>query len=295
MIYQSVSIKEQIARVIRNTRVQDTSYILDMKEWIGEAMGIMKTKFVLSPRWQDVDIRFHKGKLPIDLDFIEAVECYGHRIPQGNSVRNLDAPHEDLSGRGKQIGTTNGFEFVPQFYDTPPKTNPQENSHIFTQDLTSCMNLPEHHNSWYTLDIIGYINCSIRNTRLRIHYKAIPCDEDGMPLIPDNEDYKQAIQYYCRAMMIGAGFKDTVFSYDKIMGPGGYFEVHAARAIGQITYPSVESMEFKLNGHTRLLKDENYFHNFFDTSHPEPKYGFNEYMDNLSPNGGRTFLNKPTQ
>lgn len=289
MIYQSVSIKEQIARIIRNTRVQDTSYIIDMKEWIGEAMGIMKTKFVLSPKWEDVIIRFHKGKLPIDLDYIEAVEHYGRRIPQGNSIRNLDAPGEKVDAR---LGTTNGFEFVPQFYDTPAQSNPQENSIIFTQDLKSTMNLPFHNNAWYTIDIIGYINCSIRETKLRIHYKAIPCDEDGMPLIPDNEDYKQALYYYCRAMMIGAGYKDNAFSFDKIMGPGGYFEVHAARAIGQITYPSVESMEFKLNGHVRLVKDENYFHNFFDSSHSEHRYGFNEYMDNQSPSDGKTYLNK---
>jgi len=47
---------EVIARVIGNTRVQDAGYLKDMEEWIPEAMGYMRTKYVTGLTFQDVHI-----------------------------------------------------------------------------------------------------------------------------------------------------------------------------------------------------------------------------------------------
>lgn len=304
MIYQTDSIQEVIGRVIRNTRVQDTSYILAMDEWIPEAMGLMHTKTVLSNRWEDIDIHFHKGLLPRGTKIVKAVEHNGHRIPQGNSVKTVDAPPEHHQRHPAPLGTTNAFEFIPQFYDAPPQTNPQENSIIYTYDLKSldaeqCNGLSCDHKAWYDIEP-GYILTSFKTGRLRIHYKSIPLDEDGMPLIPDNEDYKQALYFYCRAMMIGAGWEDRVFSYDKIMAPGipwnqgtGHFTNYAARAVSSIRYPSVDQMEFRWNAHERLIKDDQYFNKFFSTPHKEEKYGFWDIDSNQAPSGGKTFINPP--
>jgi len=298
MNFPLTSIKEVQARIIRATGVQDTEYVSNMEEWIPEAMSLMRTKYALMSKYEDVKIFFHKGKLPCDLRMIKAVEWNGYRLREGNSVRTVGAPpmpYETIYSGIK--GTTNGFETVPQIIPTPPKDNPQENSHYFWSTLIStdtdhCKGLALHGDHWYQQEG-GYISCSISDTTIRIHYRALPCDEDGFPLIPDNGNYKKAIEFYVIGCMLGRGFKSPVHDYDKIMGPNGYFDRYAGMAMGEIRYPSTNSMEYKVNELTRLIKDESYFDQFFSSPHSEQRYGFREYLYNVSPGGGRTYLNNP--
>jgi len=292
MVYVSSSMKEIMAMVIRLTRVKDTSYIADMDEWIYEAMQLMRTKVILSNQWKDVEINFHKGQLPIGTRSIAAVEWRGHRVARGNSVRNPTAPRQ-ASGLEQFKGTTNGFEFVPQYYY--PNNDAANHGKVQTFDLVSvskeeCNALPCLEGVWYTTEL-NYITFSVPSAMIRVHYRAMACDTDGLPLIPDNGDYKQAIYFYCRAAMIGAGWEDPVLNYDKIMGPGGYFELHAARAMSSIKYPSVDSMEFKVNEHQRLIKDNFYFDNFFSSPNPERIYGYDDYLYNLNPGTPKTYIN----
>lgn len=220
MIYQSVSIKPVIARVIRNTRTQDSSYTFDMNEWIPEAMGYMKTQVALSSKYKDIEIDFHKGILPCSLHTLIAVSYQGCRLPEGNKTRAYDS-----------------------------------------------INLPNHRTASYNVEM-GFITTSFSSGSVRLYYDAQPTDDDGLPLIPDNEDYKEALYYYCRAKMIGTGYKDTVFNEERLMER---FEKHAARAVAQITYPSLESMERKVTAMVRFLPQENYYEGFFDVS-PEGGY-----------------------
>jgi hypothetical protein len=298
-VYQSCSIKSTIATIISLTGVKDTNFVFMFDSWIPMAMGILKTKFTLSNKWADVPIHFHKGELPNDLRVPKAVEYCGHRLAKGNSVETVGIPPSPQKKRNR-LGTTNGFEYVPQFYNTPvqPGDNPGDDTIIYTQDLVSlsadhCNGLPGC-SHWYDTEL-GYITSSIEEGILRVHYRAIPVDEDGLPLIPDNENYKMALYYYCRAMMIGAGWEDKVFTYDKLMGfegqRKGYFWQHAERALGEIRYPAVDAMEYKVNEWTRLIKDENYFNNFFSSSHPERKYGYDEYLYNVASGDAKTYLN----
>lgn len=283
-------IEEVMARIIRNTRVKDTSYIADMDEWLAEGIGLMQTKFTLVPLEQDVVINFHKGKLPRGIEFIEAVALNGQRLKRANGVSAARHHHHHEGG---ERGTTNGFQFLPQVYQAPVQTNPQENSHIFTQDLTAGRSLPHHGEHWYDEDIAGYITTSIEHGKLRVYARAIPVDDNGLPLIPNNEHYKQALYFYCRGAMIGAGYEDRIFKYGDIMGePGqkkGHFWFYAEKAIGEIIYPDINTMECKMNANLRLVKDEHYFDKFFTTLHEEEKYGYNNYLNGISPSGGRTF------
>jgi hypothetical protein len=97
---------------------------------------------------------------------------------------------------------------------------------------------------------MGFIKTNFSSGCVRLHCLAIPTDEDDFPLIPDNANYKQALYWHCRAMMIGAGYEDKIFSYAYC---DAEFEKYAARAIGEINYPSVESMDAKIPDITRFL------------------------------------------
>lgn len=277
MIFRSTSIQSVIARVIRNTRVQDSSYLIDMMEWIPEAMGKMQTQQQLKRTFQDVEVAFHKGKLPCDLVDLLAVEYKGQRLRTGNSVKNITTGH-DLQGIDASTPSlfvsvikdnTSGYVRIP---GSPDRMEKVEN-HIWNSDLVSkegnpIRNCDVQGSDYYEIEM-EYINTSFSDGTVRLHYDALPVDAQGMPLIPDNENYKEAIYWYCRARMIGCGYNDTVFNEKDLMQR---FELYATRAISEITYPSPDVMESRINTLVRFIPPANYWENFFRNDSPERLY-----------------------
>lgn len=225
MLYTLTTSKEVIGRIIRNTRIQDTSYIVDMSEWIGEVVGFLKTKMALTPKSKCIEVCFHTGHFPTGLHTLTGVYHNGHRIPM----------------RGKGCG------------------------------------------DWYDV-IPGGLQTSICDGTIEIHYLALPMDDEEFPLIPDDEDYKQAIYWYVRFMMIGAGYEDKVFTAIQC---NDKFELHAARAKGKIRYPSVEMMTDRIPSITRYLPAS--FNRFFGLSDPSDcgDSGSGLFGSDFTPNGGQ--------
>lgn len=258
MIYKSCSIDEVIARIIRNTRITDVSYIVDMQEWIPEAMGMMKTQYQLFPAYKDIIIDYHKGKLPCDLVSLIAVEYNGERLSFSSTVKH----HETSQTSYKN--TSNTSVFLSQVVAELNPSNKEENTILWKPTLSStetlnqvqCLPLSDH---WYQTEM-NWINTSICDGEVRLYYYATPVDENGLPLIPDNEDYKQALYYYVRAMMLGSGYEDKMFNYEQLMQ---HFNLHAARAINQIRYPSVDMKEEQIKHQVNFNLPEYYWETWF--------------------------------
>lgn len=262
MIYKSSSIQEVIARVIRNTRVQDSSYLVDMVEWIPEAMGYMRTKQEMKYDYKDVEISFHKGKMPCGLNILQAVEYEGKRLNYRNSVKHY--------ATGSSTPTESNA--IPLFVSEVTVQNQEEftgkENHIWKSDLKSINECSLHEKHYYQTEL-DYINTSFADGTVRLHFLGLPVASDGFPLIPDNENYKEALYYYVRAKMIGCGYVDSVFKEQELLQR---FEAYAARAMGQIKYPSVDVMESRINTHVRFIPPANYWESFFKTDSPEPMY-----------------------
>lgn len=251
MIYSYTSIREVIGRVIRNTRLQDTTYIVDMNEWIPEAMGIMKTRLALETKWKDIEINFHSGKLPCGLEHIKAVEYNGRRLVQFKGSTDIDLARQRLPYKTyEQQRSVTVTNHGPQVYQST------------TVSVDQCMCLPAMEGEYYDVEA-GQIRTSMCDAVVRIHYATIPLDDDGLPLIPDNENYKQALYWYCRWMMIGAGYEDKVYN---VQYCEKQFDIFAPRAIGEIIYPDTNEMEGKVARMNRLVKiPGDFFESFFGT------------------------------
>lgn len=260
MIYTSTSIKEVIGRVIRNTRLQDSTYINDMREWIPEAMEIMKTRTTLSPVWKDVKIEFHKGKMPCGLRVLNAVVYCGCRMRHYNGTMRATVPPTAREKSGDSVFFTD---------PTVSRETVNGNTVLSPNILSDTLLLPEHESHTYYTEL-DWINTSFSDGWVRLFYKSIPLDDEGFPLVPDNESYKQAIYWYSRAMMIGAGFQDRVYREDVCMQR---FEIYAERAISQISYPSVDQVETWMTNSTRLIMPDNMFESFFANSAREGMIG----------------------
>lgn len=244
MIYKQTSIKTVIASVIRNTRVQDSSFIQDMNEWIPEAMELLETTYQMEQRFADISIEFHKGKLPCDLDSILAVETCGRRLQYSPNI-----------GHGRPQKQGDGF------YSETDQSKLTEDEKVFHSAVrsfhsyTDACALPVFYEMFYT-SYMGYITVSFPEGKVRVHYLGVPVDEEGFPMIPDNGNYKQALYYYVRAKMIGAGYKDTVYRESELMQR---FETYANRAINEITYPSIDVMERRRRALNNFILPNNYW------------------------------------
>lgn len=245
MNYSSVSIKDVIGRVIRNTRLQDSSYIEDMGEWIPEAMGYMRTKVNLALRSADIDIEFHKGRLPCGIRSLLAVSYGGARMAHYNGART----YGDVSQR-KLDNSTFGTLLVNRA--TPGGGN------IVESELYQLYQSAAAGHTYYSE--MDWLNTSVQDGKVRAYYMAMPVDNEGYPLIPDNENYKEALYWYVRGKMIGAGFIDRVYS---VTHCDDKFEKHAGRAIGQIRYPSVDQVAAKVENLNRFILPENYWESFY--------------------------------
>lgn len=261
MEYTAGSIKEVIGRVIRNTRLQDSSYISDMNEWIPEAMGYMNTHIVLQLKWADVTVDFHKGKLPNGLKSLDAVEYNGTRLKFSRQVKPYTAPNTQqlvvdyISDPPVAVYTALDEGITSTVITATSVTEASTPS--FITDIRALQSLPFNEHSYYTE--LGYLNTSLTSGKVRVYYRALPTDCDGFPLIVDNENYKQALYWYVRAQIIGTGFMDKVFTYRDCMAS---FELYAARAMGEITYPSIDQVEASVAMSTSLLTAEDYFSTF---------------------------------
>jgi hypothetical protein len=272
MIFTSVSIDQVISRVIRNTRLQDTSYIPDMMEWIPEAMGQMKTRMPLSYMYADVEISFHKGKMPCGLYYLLAVEYQGRRLGTSSTVKNYLTGHV-INDKNKDTDASTTDLFTSVIQTNPNDTYFDQNNLQWSSTFTP-MNNPEvvmkcdrHPSHWYQIEM-DWLTSSIVDGTVRVHYYSQPLDENGMPLIPDNENYKEALYCYVRAKMIGAGYQDTMREEDLMQR----FETYARRAINEITYPTPDQKEQQYKTQVRLIPPANYYENFFRVDEHEKPY-----------------------
>lgn len=255
MQYQYTSLKTVIGNVIRNTRIQDSSFIADIHEWLYEAMSQLETKFSLEGKYEDVRIDFHKAKLPCGLRYIDGVQFEGHRLREGGGARPAQ--------RDKSVG----YSGSTSAFATDIEKQSFNNHQLYVTNLISLEQLPAIDDKLYYFTDMGYINTSFSEGIVTIYYRGIKTDEDGFPMIPDNPNYIQALYWYCRAMMIGAGWKDGVFTYEKCIEQ---FEVlYAPRALAEMRMPSPEQMERRIETFVRFIPNQGYYDNFFFTDRPE--------------------------
>lgn len=247
MVHQHCSIDEVIGKVIRNTRVTDTAFIIDMDTWIGECMALLGIPQSFVQDYEDLTIKFHKSKLPCVLEYIDAVEYNGMRLPYGNSVKNI------------KTGPVVSYDTNPVYISKAQKIAVPNGNYVYSSTLEAANKLPLCSNEYYQVEM-GYILTSFETGCVRVHFHKVPTDSNGLPFIPDNENCKESLYWYCRKKMIEAGYQDKVFNWDKC---DAMYNLHAERAIGEIDYPSPDQVETKLNNSLHLLIPRSYWDNFF--------------------------------
>ena len=240
MLYQYTSVNEVIGRVLRNTRLTDTGVISDIPVWIGDAMEMLQTSSTLESVKEIAEVKFFQAKIPCGLVELEAVTHNGIRLMLDNS-----SIYQLSKRSGHNEAYQNNIKIIDPFLD---HVNIAYNQGTRTT------------NKYYLKP--GYICMTeLKKGEIEIHFNRHACDEDGFPLIPDNGNYKEAIYWFVRGKLIGAGILEETRAVNEHIC-NEKFEVLSRRAINEITYPSVDKMERVRANQVNFAIPENYWSNF---------------------------------
>jgi len=135
----------------------------DTVEWIGEALQQIGAYSQYNAKEVELTVADYKAKLPCDFLHLKRMLNMSTNSPTGA----LDNRNNNLLGNS---------------FDNPD----QQAERILGNSVTD-----------YDYNIVlDNISTSYKDGTLKIQYLAMPTDEEGFPLIPDNESYKEAFFWY---------------------------------------------------------------------------------------------------
>lgn len=242
MVYATRSSKAIIGRLIRNLRVTDSSYINDLSEWMDEALRKLETTKALLPDYVELHVKNHKVRMPCGIANIKAVVYQNQRLRMGTAVTQV-------GHTPKLLNAPNGYGAVYTYNEQETIKN-LESNRINGGDLYMIDNTTLQFE--YYLIKLDYIQTSFCDGCIQLHYEKFATDDEGYPLVPDNDNYAEAIFWYLFAHMIMAGYEPNSkeFTYDNCILR---FETYGRRGINEIKYWNIDEAEKVKQNTVRLV------------------------------------------
>ena len=107
------------------------------------------------------------------------------------------------------------------------------------------------------------IYTSFEEGEVKINYKAIPVDENGFPLILDNNVYTKALELYIKKEVFGIKFDKGEISDKVIQHTEQQYAWYAGKLQSEFTIPSESEMESICRSWTTLIQRNTDFDNGF--------------------------------
>lgn len=216
MITKFTSSKQIIAKIIADYNLEeDRIRITDLYEWIGEAMQKIGAVSQLDHKVVILELRNYQAPLPCDLekiDFVAYSSCdknYWIPMKKSTGVFSVYDKKQPSSCCEMNFQDTVLFPLVKNIFGLitdeealkklNEDTNLRHTLSTLLNQYTICTNKSGTTNFSNTIQYAlkpGYIYSNIPDGYIKLSYYGIYTDEDGMPMIPDNEAYKEAIMYY---------------------------------------------------------------------------------------------------
>lgn len=283
----TTSLKAVINR-IASLRIMDSTYLDDLLEWLPQGMEKLKTKMQMEITSKDLEVTDHYVPFPCGYNFTEAVETLSingeevrMRLREGSdkrylatisetteesnlfisdpvSVQRVYIPTDQITDEGVVIdeGYYTEYKFVGYRSLVP----------YDGKDIRQAKTI--HVSPPYYIPQPGGMQTSFAEGKIRLHYRKIPVDKEGYPLIPNHEDYLTALEWYGLSCIIAAGYQHPIFDYRFCYEK---FETHGRRAINSITYPTPEKMERIVERFVRLIPPINYYETFETNTFKSPE------------------------
>ncbi len=271
-----ISVKRILENVYRNFGLQEEVNFYDALEWVGGLLSIIGSHARLEKYIRVIQIEDGKGKLPCDLHTI--IQC-GKRVQSGSALGNVPRTFFVENSVVEE-----GEEYLPDISDTYIETTASKSSYYLEPMLYSADNM---YMRYHCCDIDLNTNPGCGNTYqvnknfiytnferglVEMAYMRIPLDDEGYPLIPDNESWIKACEFEIAY---------RVFYRDFIAGrmPQGIFmtierdrDWYLAQAGNTDKIPTQDEAHSWLNNALNPLRDANSFKTFFQHVHEPSSY-----------------------
>jgi hypothetical protein len=248
---KTVSIKTVIARVLRTVRELDTDFYTDLIEWIAEALAQANTPSQLMVEDTVLLVKNHIAEKPCGFHSTIAIEYCGHRLALGGDIT---AFHK---GNTTKISNRTEDNLVE-----PIVVNTTNFEVMGSAPLGTAPPYPIE----YYRELLDVYHFSFEEGEIKLHYRTLPVDEEGYPLIPDNENLKQAIFYYCLMCLIGAGAELQNKELNWRMCFDLYENKYLPRAINEMKIWNPETAQRAYTSQTRLIFPQHFHRDFFKYS-----------------------------
>jgi hypothetical protein len=162
-VFKQVNIKVAIRKIMSDlgyTKSNSNEFPWqDSIEWIGEALGQIGAYTQYNAKEVDLTIKNYQAKLPCDFIHLKRIVNADYNSPQGV----YDNRNNNLLSNNTDSTTKKGARLLGN------------------SDTDFDYNI-----------VLDNIISTVKDGNIRIQYLAMPTDEEGFPLIPDNESYKEA-------------------------------------------------------------------------------------------------------
>lgn len=225
MIYNLVSSKAVVAKVIADLDLKESELrITDIKEYIGEAMERIGSVMQLDHRVAVVPLNQYQAKFPCDLYRLDSVAYSssdkGGWLPMTKTTNTFSVYRKTGCACGCEDDCCKNNCNDCNMYVTDDAMFPiVKNIFNITDDREALDKLNGNPNIRHTLSTLinnytfgcgkcnnncrlqydvkpGYVFTNIEDGYLKMSYHSIHTDNSGMPMIPDNPAYFEAIYWY---------------------------------------------------------------------------------------------------
>jgi hypothetical protein len=281
MIYKKVSSKTIIAKVLTDLDIQQENYReADMIEWIGEALesiGAFPYFNIKVTGKEDEPILIisnYQSRLPRDLYrpvFVQySTNEKGPYIPvkwNGNPTMYRGESTESTN-LTSVTGDDEVIYFAMDMYslnyvdaltllNNDPNVKAKINSIIMSEDFARTLTSKEDPQATtikYTINN-DYIKFNVQNGYVRLVYQAIPADEDGYALVPDDTGFKNALYWYIVQKLfyprwVSGEVRDRVY-----MDAQSNYNFYAKQAYANAMMPDIGQLESIKNQWNKLFPE----------------------------------------
>lgn len=172
---KKVSLKNVISKVYSDLGINDEDSYIKIIEWLGEAIGKIKVHEQLESVEAKLNICNFKAELPCDLLYLEEVNYQGRQLIKSSSnTQNLH--REGCMTQYNQYFSVDLNKINNKAFELGSRGRA-------TNDLNFKIE-----NGWF--------KSSFESGDIDIVYKRFPVDEEGFPLIPEEESFREALFWY---------------------------------------------------------------------------------------------------
>lgn len=235
-----ISLGRIIWKVMKHSLASELSYE-EAAEYALEFIKLVGTPLAYSNVISEpIPISLYKSRLPDDVILVKGIKYICRECSDDEAIAMTEAT--DIYHRGSQPVS----KLINDYQST---SYPEVNS-----------------NQGYTYVIEkGVIKTSMEDGCIVISYKGLNIDDNGFPLVPDNEPFKMGMEYYIlhrylEPMWLAGKVTDKAFNYIEQKR-----HWYTASADTSMKMPSIDGMEAIMNGINRLIINTTAHENFFRT------------------------------